>query len=735
MSAMTQMLRIGRGAAATAEAGRIRAWLLAVAAFLLAAGLAVLVLAQSSFDGRAQRSQERAIDWVTGTRDANLIAQPVTDMVGTSTFQVVWLVPLRADAPLPPGLGRWPEPGEAVLSPALAEAGAGTAERIGNRYGKSVGLIGAEGLQAPAELLAYARPAGGADDLDAESFKAVGFGGADASPFGEDANLPPPEQFYGALAGLVFLPVALLVTVAVRVGAVARDRRSRLLAVLGAGARARACFTVGEAAVPVLAGTLLAALALVPALLTDLPLPIVDFRLYRPDATAAVPGLVGALSAAPAVLFATAVLLQPRADGVQRSGGARPAVRRGRLYRLGGIAFAPLLLVTVRGTELMADDMKLPFYVLGTALVFATLPAAVGMLCVGLGGRLAGLGRRIGSSGSLIAGRRLATHPQATVRLVASLTLAIGLAAQAQLWGGVFGENAARALTTLDRIGSSVLTVDYPHSTRRLAAFEQSLPDGVKSAVLRVATDDDTVQSTARLIGSCEVLKALNTPCESTPVPIPGGGSDARLQELVSWGTYDTVSVSAQQGTTAGWRTTDDISVTLVLVNTAGQHQDLPVGQLKQLAYRHLGAAANVTSVGGFYLGAVGGLEAATRWIRLLAAAGMFVVVLAAGLGAMGEFVRHGRELAPLGVLTGRRTVYRTTALWSLLLPSLLAVGIGALTSIWLATPIQIDRPTVISLASLAPTTLAALCGALVLTAWGTRASVRSARDWRPTAD
>ncbi len=733
MRAMTHMLRIGRGAAAAAEAGRIRTWLLTVAAFLLAASLGVLVLAQGSFDGRAQRSQDRAIDWVTGTREANLIAQPVTDMVGTTAFQVVWLVPLRADAPLPPGLDRWPEPGEAVLSPALAEAGAGSVERLADRYGKSVGRIGAEGLQAPAELLAYARPAGGADDLDAESFRAVGFGGVNASPFGEDANLPPSEQFYGALAGLVFLPVALLVTVAARVGAVARDRRSRLLAVLGAGARARACFAVGEAAVPVLAGTLFAALALIPALLTDLPLPLVDFLLYRPDTTAAVPGLIGALLAAPVALLVAVVLLQPRADGAQRS-GSQPAVRRGRLYRISGIAFAPSLLVTVRGTELMADDMKLPFYVLGTVLVFATLPAAVGMVCVGFGAQLAGLGRRIGSSGSLIAGRRLAAHPQATVRLVASLTLAIGLAAQAQLWGGVFGENAARALTTLDRVGSSVLTVEYPHSSRRLAAFEQSLPDGVESAVLRVATNDETVQSTARLIGSCEALKALDTPCSSTPVPLPGGGPDPRLQELVSWSTYDTASVSAQRGATEGWRTTDDTSVTLVLVNAAG-HRDLPIGQLKQLAYRHLGAAANVTSVGGFHLSAVGGLEAATRWIRLLASTGMFVVVLAAGLGAMGEFVRYGRELAPLSVLTGRRTVYRTTALWSLLLPSLLAVGIGVLTSIWLATPIQIDRPTVISLISLAPTALAALGGAIVLTAWGTRASVRSARDWRPTAD
>lgn len=733
MSAMTHMLRIGRGAAAAAEAGRIRTWLLAAAAFLLAVSLGVLVLAQSSFDGRAQRTQERAIDWTTEPRDAGLIAQPVTDMVGTTAFQVVWLVPLRADAPLPPGLDRWPGAGEAVLSPALAEAGAGPVERIGSRYGKSVGLIGEEGLQAPAELLAYARPAGGARDLDAESFGAVGFGGPGASTFGEDDNLPPAEQFYGALAGLVLLPVILLVTVAARVGAVARDRRSRLLAVLGADARARACFAVGEAAVPVLAGTLLAALALAPALLIDLPLPIVDFQLYRPDATAAVPGLVGALLAAPVTVFATVVLLQPKANGAQQ-GGSQPAVRRGRLYRVSGFAFAPVLLVTVRGTELMSDDMKLPFYVVGTVLVFATLPAAVSMLCMGLGARLAGWGRRTGSSGSLIAGRRLAAHPQATVRLVASLTLAVGLAAQAQLWGGVFGENAARALTTLDRVGNSVLTVDHPPSARRLAVFEQSLPDGVESAVLRVVTDDETVESTARLIGSCDALKALNTPCSSKPVSIPGGGRDPRLRELVAWNTYDPSSVDAELGRTSGWRTTDNTSVTLVLVNAAGPHEDLPIGRLKELAYQHLGVDATVTSVGGFY-SAVGGLEAATRWIRLLASTGMFVVVLAAGLGAMGEFVRYGRELAPLSVLTGRRTVYRTTALWSLLLPSLLAVGIGVLTSIWLATPIQIDRPTVISLASLTPTALAALCGAVLLTAWGTWASVRSARDWRPAAD
>ncbi|MCC9710457.1 hypothetical protein E4N62_37585 [Streptomyces sp. MNU76] len=730
---MTHMLRIGRGAAAAAEAGTIRTWLLAAATFLLAASLGVLALAQSSFDGRAQRTQERAVDWTTGTRDANLIAQPVTDMVGTTAFQVVWLEPLRADAPLPPGLDRWPGPGEAVLSPALAEAGAGTVERIGSRYGKSVGTIGAEGLQAPAELLAYARPVGGADDLDAESFGAVGFGGAGASTFGEDDNLPPSEQFYGALAGLVFLPVVLLVTVAARVGAVARDRRSRLLAVLGAGARARACFALGEASVPVLVGTLAAALALTPALLIDLPLPMVDFQLYRPDATAAVPGLIGALLAAPVVVLATVVLLQPKADGAQQ-GGSQPAVRRGRLYRIGGFAFAPVLLVTVRGTELMSDDMKLPFYVLGTVLVFATLPAAVSMLCVGLGGRLARWGRRIGSSGSIIAGRRLAAHPQATVRLVASLTLAVGLAAQAQLWGGVFGENAARALTTLDRVGNSVLTVDYPQSSRRLAAFEKSLPDGVESAVLRVVTDDETVRSTARLIGSCDALKALNTPCSSTPVSVPGGGPDPRLRELVAWSTYDTASVDAQQGRTSGWRTTDNTSVTLLLVNSAGPHEDLPMGLLKELAYRHLGVDATVTSVGGFY-SAVGGLEAATRWIRLLASTGMFVIALAAGLGAMGEFVRYGRELAPLSVLTGRRTVFGTTAVWSLLVPSLLAVGIGVLTSVWLATPIQIDRPTVISLASLAPTTLAALCGAIVLTVWGARVSVVSARGWRPAAD
>ena len=82
--------------------------------------------------------------------------------------------------------------------------------------------------------------------------------------------------------------------------------------------------------------------------------------------------------------------------------------------------------------------------------------------------------------------------------------------------------------------------------------------------------------------------------------------------------------------------------MSLLLVEAAGR--DLPIGEVKRLAYRYLGPEAEVTSFGGFHLTGVGGLEAATRWIRLLAAAGMSTVAVAAGLGALAEFLRHGRD-------------------------------------------------------------------------------------------
>ncbi|MEN3586305.1 hypothetical protein AAH978_19445 [Streptomyces sp. ZYX-F-203] len=179
---------------------------------------------------------------------------------------------------------------------------------------------------------------------------------------------------------------------AARAGAAARDRRSRLLAVLGAGIRSRTAFTIGEAALPICVGTLASLALFVPAMLTDLPLPLVDFVLYHPDAIAAMPLLGLTLSTVPLLVLMACVLLGPRADGAQRT-GTRPTARPGRAYRLSVLAFAPLLLLVVRGTEVVPDDLKLPYYVAGTALVFATLPAVVGVACAKVGTLLSSLGQ------------------------------------------------------------------------------------------------------------------------------------------------------------------------------------------------------------------------------------------------------------------------------------------------------------------------------------------------------
>src|SRR5207244_315100 len=59
--------------------------------------------------------------------------------------------------PPPPGLGAWPRPGEAYVSPALLDALNGIAAR--DRYGRIVATIGRSGLADPGEMIAYIAPA------------------------------------------------------------------------------------------------------------------------------------------------------------------------------------------------------------------------------------------------------------------------------------------------------------------------------------------------------------------------------------------------------------------------------------------------------------------------------------------------------------------------------------------------------------------------------------------------
>ncbi|MDG4773775.1 FtsX-like permease family protein [Solwaraspora sp. WMMD792] len=232
-------------------------------------GVAMLLLAASvpaAIDAREQRGADRDWQQVLSTDDAGpaspaddagaptamaddtlLIAQAYTTFRG----RPVWGRAVQAggpQAPVPPGVTKLPGPGEAVVSPALAELLAGPdgallAPRIGERI---IGEIGPAGLTGPAELAFYR----GVDTLHAESHQRVAAfgGGQPGEPFGPTLTLLLVVIFV-----VLLLPIVVFLGAAVRFGGASRDRRLAALRLAGADRRMITRIAAGEA----LAGALL----------------------------------------------------------------------------------------------------------------------------------------------------------------------------------------------------------------------------------------------------------------------------------------------------------------------------------------------------------------------------------------------------------------------------------------------------------------------------------------------
>lgn len=698
----------------------MRFWALALATILLSLAASGLVLASASFDARTERSVARSPRLIAAYphETPRALWAPTTSSIGDMAYDVVYIEPIREDAPLPPGLSHWPEPGEVVLSPALLKSGG--REGVSRQFGRFGGVIGPAGLEARAERFAYVRPS--AKMLDrSKMFEISGFGAEASAGFvGESIHNFGAQKFYAGYAVLVLLPSALLVVIAARVGAAARDRRTALLGALGAGKGARLAFTLGEAALPVALGAGLAALGASIPLVLDSSYPLVEFVLSKEDARDAWPELLLCLTVVPIVVLFVTVVLQP---GYQRSGGTRPVSVTGRRAWMAWV-FPFALLATVRGAELAPLEFRIPVYAAGCVVVLSTLPAVIGTGVGRLGPFMAGVGRRFGAPGLLVSGRRLGVGSRSVSRLVASMVIAIGLAAQTQLWTGVFGEFTKSAIETQKRVGTTVLRVTPYAGTDRVRDFESELASD--ALPLGVRQSGDRVE----IVGGCAALREIGLPCSKTAVRISAASGDVRLREILSrTGVAQGAKGYVRRGSVSRIGDSRRSSVTLLIVGK--DRKQLSVPEIQGMAGRSLAMKASVRPLGD--LSDTGKLETATGWVRLMSLVGVGVIGLVAGISAMAEFLRFGRELAPLSVLTGSRWIFRSVAMWSLLMPAVLAAALGVLVSWWLATPLT--STSVATPASMAPITVGALACALLLASWGAYAAVRAAEMWKPSSD
>ncbi|KDN84413.1 hypothetical protein [Kitasatospora cheerisanensis] len=722
-----QLLRVGHRAGLNAESGRVRFTALLLAAFAAIVACLTLTIGHVTYDQRETRNAARAPHFrLAPGEQATALWHAGFDSVGGRQFMVIEISPLVDDAPLPPGVTAWPAPGQAVLSPALLRAGRD--EGITDRYGAVAGTIERTGLETVGEKLVYVRPAVplGPDDEGVLPIAGYGAPVGIATPTGDKLMAKPEWQFQSLIVGLLLLPALVLMFTAVRTGSRGRDRRTALTSVLGAEPRDRALINLGEAAVPVTLGSLAGLGALAALLSTDLTLPVVDYAVSAADLRTHVVALLLAWGVG-VVLSLTGLVALDRAE-TARHRRPRPLGQRRSPLRT-AVACPVMILVAVRGPDfftLESAGHTLVNYV-GVLGTLATLPAAIGMVTAAAGTGLARIGRALRRPAPVISGRWMAAHPGVIARVVTGLVAGIILMIQLQVWFSTLNATVYNAKSINQSVGSSVLEVQFSTTDRAaMDRFAGALP----AHTLLVRAVVGTRPAHMQLNADCPALEALKVQCGDGGPTAVGSGADPRLAAIAAWMGAEPQSTKASSVGPLAATPEDQMSQLLVLAPDPGQ--GLSAAEIKAVAYRTLPGSISVEPLGGGWLVGANLTADQGRWIVLLGIAGVAVLALSFGVSGLTEFVRWSRTMAPIGSLTGNHRVLVGSAAWSVLLPVVVANGLGILIGVWLATPVTAQHHSSVSGTLVTASGVAVGVLGILLWCWAVTTALRQTARWLP---
>ncbi|ONI90048.1 hypothetical protein ALI22I_14190 [Saccharothrix sp. ALI-22-I] len=655
-------------------------------------------------------------------------------------YIVVFVSPVGDEAPLPPGLGQWPERGTAVVSPELLREGTG--QGISGRYGDIVGTIGEAGLADATELLAYVRPAQDLVPTENNGIVAVsGFGAPGPAVPGQNVHwlLADQDFFDGTLVALLVVlgvvPSLLLALVASRVASHSRDRRDALITALGGRVPHRLWIAVGEAWGPVLLGALGALAVIGWFAIADRRLPIVDYIVPTADIRSQW-WAFGLCSVAAAAFVLCAAVLQSAISEFGLSGNRPLRELAGRTRTMRVRLFPCFVLLTVWGPSLFSPQQ--PMHVLtgyagllGTVL---TMPTAIGVGVGALGRALARSGHLRGRPALLTSGRRMAHRPEAVARQVFGVCACILFLLFALTMQSNFAGNAGDANAFMEEHGYSLVEV-HPRGQATPAEVDEfvaAVPNGIEVVAFTQSTtesgDPGFPITHIRVTGTCSALASLTLPCSTEP---QAEQDDPAHSALAAWlrstGSGREPVLTVASGTPSS--TLVEGSVSLLAFTTNGD--DIAAGVLNNAGVAFPYGVATSVPGESWYIGAVPPLEQ-SGWIALIGGFGLAVLILATGLGLAGEFLRFGRAIAPVSVLTGNRRIYwRASALVSLL-PLTAAVAGGLSVGYFMVRPMATTDLNLITPAFIAICCTAALVAGIVMWLWSAAAAVSSADRWRP---
>ncbi|MET9886150.1 hypothetical protein ABZZ20_24055 [Streptomyces sp. NPDC006430] len=644
------------GTAGPSAAGRVHFVALLLATVSLVLGTIGLVAAAATYDGREQRAAARAPLSVTaGSPGAGALWYHTFDTVGGRQHSVVFIEPLSPGSPLPPGLSRWPEPGEAVLSPALASADPTAV----TRYGRTIGSIQEDGLMSPDERLAYVRPV--RDVLDPSRMERIsGYGAKHPYPLGDVLSDQPLRSFIRLTAATVLLPAGVLLLVARRMRPRSHgpDAGSTMLAGLR---RAATPVTVGVAA-GIGAGGLL--------MIRDLRLPITHYTLLASDLRSWWPCLLSVPLIGGLLALAASAFPSPRGTKSLRCRSAGPA------RWCSGLCLAFLLFASYGPTFAPDPDTRVLINVIGAVGTLAALPLAL-TRAVGAAGRsLSSLGHRIGSSRITTAGRRAAAHPLPIALPTAGIAIAIVLLSHVQFLAST-SALVTEARQTQAEVGNSILVAEYRNGDPRTRAFVGALPTSTHVLVL-----EPTPQMNGGLLrGPCEALTELGLPCSPEALPVPTGPVDRRVEALGNWytaGVQNLTFTSAQAL---------DSPEPGKLVLVADGRSELDVPAVKHVANRSLGMAPSISAVGDSWLSGASVAGERSRWLTLFGWTGIAVWATAMTLTAVAG-LQKTEHLPRSAATPHRQRLLSRRVSAAALIPATAGSLLGPTLQLWLATPL-----------------------------------------------
>jgi hypothetical protein len=351
-----------------------------------------------------------------------------TDQFGNQEIDQIDVAAAGPNAPIPPGLGHLPGPGEYYASPALTKLlTSEPANELRDRYqGRQIGAIGAAALPSPNSLIVVI---GHTPGQLSQAPGAVEVGAIQRTP----ANCDACQNTVGSGSVLQFilvggavallLPVLILIATASRLSAARREERFAAIRLVGATPHQISVVSAVEAVVAAVAGVAIGfALFFVfrPFLyhvpFTGAPFAAGDLSLHRIDIVLAVIGVPLA-----AVVSARLALRRVQVSplGVNRRGASRsPRIAR-VIPLLAGIAvlayFDAVGKPDAVGGQLL--ELLVGFVLLVVGLVLA------GPWFTTAGSRL--MVKRANRPATLIAGRRLLDNPKAAFRFISGLVIAL----------------------------------------------------------------------------------------------------------------------------------------------------------------------------------------------------------------------------------------------------------------------------------------------------------------------